>query len=143
LHYKRIKQSKQKAKKNKNSLSENGPESTPVPMLFLLEREYPRLSENLFSLGQKASRVSENYPDSMSKFRLSNSLSVELNMQKNRTHIWFFNLVHYFNVTNHVQITHILHNNISTYEIVYYPQNFSTYPISFNSQNLIFNASQY
>jgi len=41
-------------------LSENALESTPVPVLFSLERKHPSLSENLCSLRRKATRLSEN-----------------------------------------------------------------------------------
>jgi len=41
-------------------LSKNGPESTPLPVLLSLEQKCPHLSENLFSLRRKATRLGEN-----------------------------------------------------------------------------------
>jgi len=55
---------------NPSRLSENGLESTLLPMLFSLEREYPRLSENLFSLGRKTYHLTENQPESNPFFNI-------------------------------------------------------------------------
>jgi len=44
-------------------LSENSLKSTPISVLFLPKPKYPRLSENLCSLGRKATRLSENAPE--------------------------------------------------------------------------------
>jgi len=52
-------------------LSENGLKSTQVPILFSLERGYPRLSENLLSHERKSSLLCENKLESRSKFTLS------------------------------------------------------------------------
>jgi len=45
-------------------LSDNGLEGTLVSVLFSLERKYPCLSKNLFSLGQKATRLNKNGSES-------------------------------------------------------------------------------
>jgi len=62
-------------------LSKHGPESILLPVLFLLEEEYLRLGKNLFSLVRKASRLSENKPES-TLFFFQRSCSDELHLLK-------------------------------------------------------------